>query len=169
MSIVVDDFHKVYGETVAVEGISFKVDPGEVLGLAGPNGAGKPTTLRALAGILKPTRGKLSVAGFDVEEHTVEAKYHLAYVPDDPRLFDRLTVWEHFRFIAAAYRLHDWTPRAEHLLDLLELREKRDALASELSRGMRQKTAVGCACPPWEQSTVAPKCTTNPGIRSSVR
>jgi ABC-2 type transport system ATP-binding protein len=144
VSIVVEDFHKVYGETVAVEGISFKVEPGEVLGLAGPNGAGKTTTLRALAGILKPTRGKLSVAGFDVETHPVEAKYHLAYVPDDPRLFDRLTVWEHFRFVAGVYRLSAWQERAEQLLQRLELVEKRDALCSELSRGMRQKVAIGC-------------------------
>ena len=60
-------------------------------------------------------------------------------MPDDPQLFDRLTLWEHFRFIAAAYRLRDWTGRAEQLLARLELVEKRDALASELSRGMRQK------------------------------
>jgi ABC-2 type transport system ATP-binding protein len=65
-------------------------------------------------------------------------------VPDDPQLFDRLTVWEHFRFIAAAYRLRDWQGRAETLLDRLELAEKRHAPAADLSRGMRQKLASGC-------------------------
>ena len=64
MSIVVDDYHKLYGDTVAVAGISFRVEPGEVLGLVGPNGAGKTTTLRALAGILTPTRGRLAIAEF---------------------------------------------------------------------------------------------------------
>ena len=76
----------------------------------------------------------------------IAAKSQLAYVPDDPHLFDRLTVWEHFRFTAAAYRLRDWQELADKLLMRLELAEKRGALASELSRGMRQKTAVGCAC-----------------------
>jgi ABC-2 type transport system ATP-binding protein len=144
VSIVVEDFHKTYAETVAVKGITFSVAPGEILGLAGPNGAGKTTTLRALAGILRPTRGRLLIAGYDVEVHPVQAKTHLAYVPDDPRLFDRLTVWEHFRFVAGTYRLAAWQERAELLLERLELVEKRDALTSELSRGMRQKVAIGC-------------------------
>jgi ABC-2 type transport system ATP-binding protein len=144
VSIVVEDFHKTYGDTVAVAGISFSVGPGEILGLLGPNGAGKTTTLRALAGILTPTKGRLLLGGHDVVRHPVEAKRVLGYVPDDPQLFDRLTVWEHFRFVAAAYRLHDWKDRAEMLLARLELTDKRHAPASELSRGMRQKLAVAC-------------------------
>jgi ABC-2 type transport system ATP-binding protein len=145
VSIVVEDYHKHYGDVVAVAGITFSVAPGEVLGLVGPNGAGKTTTLRALAGILTPTRGGLSIAGHDLQTDPVAAKAALAYVPDDPRLFDQLTVWEHFRFIAGAYRLDgDWQPLAEDLLARFELGEKRDALASDLSRGMRQKLAIAC-------------------------
>jgi ABC-2 type transport system ATP-binding protein len=144
VTIAVQEFHKTYGETVAVAGVTFSVAPGEILGLIGPNGAGKTTTLRALAGILQPTRGRLAIAGHDLARAPVPAKAALAYVPDDPKLFDRLTVWEHFRFIAAAYRLHGWEARAEELLTRFELTEKRDALASELSRGMRQKTAICC-------------------------
>jgi ABC-2 type transport system ATP-binding protein len=144
VSIVVEDYHKTYGDTVAVAGLSFRVAPGEILGLIGQNGAGKTTTLRALAGILTPTAGRLLIAGHDIVEEPVEAKSCLAYVPDEPKLFERLTVWEHFRFTAAAYRLADWTERGEMLLDRLELRPKRNALASELSRGMTQKVAIGC-------------------------
>jgi ABC-2 type transport system ATP-binding protein len=144
VSIVVEDLHKTYGATVAVAGISFSVAPGEILGLAGPNGAGKTTTLRSLCGIIKPTRGRLNIAGHDLASDPIAAKSQLAYVPDDPRLFDRLTVWEHFRFMAATYRLTDWQDRAEKLLGRLELVEKRDALTSDLSRGMRQKVAIGC-------------------------
>ena len=144
MSITVEDYHKTYGNTVAVAGITFHVEPREILGLVGPNGAGKTTTLRALAGILKPTRGRLAIAGHDLEAEPVAAKTALAYVPDDPKLFDRLTVWEHFRFIASAYGLRDWKGRAETLLAQFELTEKRDALAGELSRGMRQKLAICC-------------------------
>jgi ABC-2 type transport system ATP-binding protein len=127
--IVVADYHKSYGDTVAVAGISFTVEAGHVLGLVGPNGAGKTTTLRALAGILRPTRGQLSIAGHDLAKESVAAKAALAYVPDDPKLFDQLTVWEHFRFIADAYRLANWKGRAEELLAQFELTAKRDALA----------------------------------------
>jgi ABC-2 type transport system ATP-binding protein len=144
MSIVVEDYHKQYGDTVAVAGITFTVDPGDILGLVGPNGAGKTTTMRALAGILRPTRGRLAIDGHDLAVEPVAAKAALAYVPDDPHLFDHLTVWEHLRFIAALYRVADWVPRAETLLAQFELTEKRDALTAELSRGMRQKVAICC-------------------------
>jgi ABC-2 type transport system ATP-binding protein len=144
VSIVVEDFHKIYDQTVAVSGLSFEVASGEILGLVGPNGAGKTTTMRALAGILDPTSGQLSIAGHDLKRHPVAAKAALAYVPDDPHLFDNLTVWEHFQFIAAAYRLKDWTPSAETLLGQFELIEKRDSPCSDLSRGMRQKVAICC-------------------------
>src|SRR5436189_3736622 len=103
VSIEVHDYHKNYGDTVAVAGISFTVAPGEILGLVGPNGAGKTSTLRALAGILTPTQGRLLIAGHDIVLEPLAAKRELAYVPDEPHLFDRLTVWEHFRFMASAY------------------------------------------------------------------
>jgi ABC-2 type transport system ATP-binding protein len=145
VSIVVEDYHKLYGEHVAVAGISFEVRPGEILGLLGPNGAGKTTTLRALAGILTPTRGRLLLGGHDVQKEPIAAKRVLAYVPDDPQLFERLTIWEHFRFMAATYQLGPpWAARAEMLLTRLELTEKRDVPASDLSRGMRQKLALAC-------------------------
>jgi ABC-2 type transport system ATP-binding protein len=144
MSIIVEDFHKTYGDTVAVAGLTFEVQAGEILGLVGPNGAGKTTTLRALAGILTPTRGRLIISGHDLADDAVAAKAALAYVPDEPRLFEQLTVWEHFRFVASAYRLKDWFARAEALLVQFELGEKRDAFAADLSRGMRQKVAICC-------------------------
>jgi ABC-2 type transport system ATP-binding protein len=144
VSIVVEDYHKAYGETVAVAGITFTVAPGDVTGLVGPNGAGKTTTLRALAGILAPTRGRLSIAGHDLADDPVAAKAALAYVPDDPKLFDALTVWEHLRFIAELYRVPGWQARGEELLQQFELTEKRDTLTAELSRGMRQKVAICC-------------------------
>jgi len=144
VSIVVEDYHKTYGQTVAVAGLTFTVESGEILGLVGPNGAGKTTTLRALAGILTPTRGRLLIDGHDLAREPVAAKAALAYVPDDPRLFDQLTVWEHLQFIAGVYRLSEWKARAEAWLRKFELVEKRDALTSELSRGMRQKVAICC-------------------------
>ena len=143
--IRVENFHKTYRQTVAVAGLSFEVLPGQILGLLGPNGAGKTTTMRAAAGIIPPTHGRLLIAGHDVVAEPVAAKRQLAYVPDDPRLFDALTVWEHLLFVAGAYRVEPFEPEAARLLEQFELTEKRDALAGELSRGMRQKVAICCA------------------------
>ena len=143
--IQVVDYHKLYRQTVAVAGISFEVQPGQILGLLGPNGAGKTTTMRAIAGIIPPTKGSLIVAGKDVVLDPVGAKRELAYVPDDPKLFEALTVWEHLLFIADAYRIADWQPVAQRLLEQFELVEKRNTPAQELSRGMRQKVAIACA------------------------
>ena len=143
--IQVTDFHKSYDETVAVAGLDFELEPSQVLGLVGPNGAGKTTTLRALSGIIPPTRGRLAISGHDVVTDPVAAKRELAYVPDDPQLFEALTVWEHLQFIAAAYRMKDVAPQATQLIEQFELVEKRDTIAQELSRGMRQKVAICCA------------------------
>jgi ABC-2 type transport system ATP-binding protein len=143
--IHVSDFHKTYRDTIAVAGLSFQVGPGDVLGLVGPNGAGKTTTLRALAGIIPPTQGQLCVAGHNVAVDPIAAKQQMAYIPDDPKLFEALSVWEHIQFIAAAYRVAEFEPKAEELLGRFELTEKRNTLAQELSRGMRQKAAIVCA------------------------
>jgi ABC-2 type transport system ATP-binding protein len=143
--IQVLDYHKTYRDLTAVAGLSFEVAAGAILGLVGPNGAGKTTTLRALAGIIPPTHGQLVIAGHDVVADPVAAKRQLAYVPDDPKLFESLTVWEHLTFIASAYAVDDFEPKAEQLLEMFELLEKRDTIAQELSRGMRQKVAIACA------------------------
>jgi ABC-2 type transport system ATP-binding protein len=142
--ISVQHYRKAYLEKVAVEDLSFAVRPGEILGLLGPNGAGKTTTLRGISGIIRPTGGHLSVDGFDVVENPVACKSRLAYVPDDPRLFDTLTVWEHLEFMAAAYRVATFEPTATALLERFELAEQRNTVAQELSRGMRQKLAICC-------------------------
>ncbi|MDZ4830577.1 MAG: ABC transporter ATP-binding protein [Phycisphaerae bacterium] len=141
----VTDYTKTYDKVVAVSGLSFTVTAGQVVGLVGPNGAGKTTTMRAIAGIIPPSRGSLLIWGFDVTSQPVAAKRHLAYVPDDPKLFDTLTVWEHLRFIAATYQVDAWGDKAEVLVARFELGPKRDALTQELSRGMRQKLAICCA------------------------
>jgi ABC-2 type transport system ATP-binding protein len=142
--IHVEDFHKSYGNTHAVQGLTFQVNAGEIFGLVGPNGAGKTTTLRSLCGILTSTQGFIKVAGFDINKQPTAAKRHLAYIPDDPKLFDALTIWEHLEFIASVYDLRDYQSRAETLLEIFELTNKRNTIAQELSRGMRQKVAICC-------------------------
>lgn len=138
-------FSKHYGGRVAVDGLTLSVRAGEILGLVGPNGAGKTTTLRAIAGIHPPSSGAVRVAGFDVVRQPTEARRRLAIVPDEPSLFTSLTVLEHLEFAARVYGVADWRARAAALLDELELADRADSLADELSRGMRQKVAVACA------------------------
>jgi ABC-2 type transport system ATP-binding protein len=143
--IEVQGLTKRYGDALAVEDLSFEVRPGEIVGLVGPNGAGKTTTLRSIAGILRPTSGRILVDGRDVVREAVEAKRALAYVPDTPHPFDLLTVREHLHFTALAWRVEGAQARFDDLLREAELYEKRDDLASTLSRGMQQKLALACA------------------------
>lgn len=142
--IEVDGLQKLYGDFPAVQSLSFEVRPGEVLGLVGPNGAGKTTTIRSIAGIIIPTSGRILIDGHDLRQDPVAAKSALAFIPDEPHLFEYLTVEEHLRFIGRLYRMGDVGPRIPGLLDELDLSDKRYALPGELSRGMKQKLAIAC-------------------------
>jgi ABC-2 type transport system ATP-binding protein len=142
--IEVEGLQKLYGSFPAVQGLSFRVGPGEVLGLVGPNGAGKTTTIRSIAGIIIPTAGRIRIAGHDLSTDPVAAKSALAFIPDEPHLFEYLTVEEHLRFIARLYQLGDVTDKIPGLLQELDLADKRAALPGELSRGMKQKLAIAC-------------------------
>ena len=136
---------KSFRTQVAVAGLSFRVPAGEVVGLVGANGAGKTTTLLILAGALRPDAGQVTVAGHDLATQPLEAKRLLGFVPDEPELFDYLTVEEHLRFMARLYGVVDIDRRLPALLAELELTDRRRSLPGELSRGMRQKLALGCA------------------------
>ena len=142
--IEVQNLTKLYGELVAVDDLSFSVSPGEVLGLVGPNGAGKTTTLRSLVGIVRPTRGTIRIGDHDLECEPVAAKRQLAFMPDEPHLFDYLTVEEHLRFTARLYGVAEVDRRLPALLAELELSDKARVLPAELSRGMRQKLVIAC-------------------------
>jgi ABC-2 type transport system ATP-binding protein len=143
--IQVDDFSKAFGDFPAVRGLSFAVNPGEIAGLVGANGAGKTTTLRAISGLLRPTSGTIKVGGHDIQREPVAARRAFAYIPDTIHPYELLTVTEHLHFMALAYQIKN--PRAKYgpLLEELELTDKKDELASNLSRGMQQKLALACA------------------------
>jgi ABC-2 type transport system ATP-binding protein len=142
--VQVEGLTKLYGEFIAVNELSFSLQPGEVMGLVGPNGAGKTTTLRCLAGIIPPSRGVVRVGGQDIVREPIAAKKQLAFFTDEPRLFDYLTVWQHLNFVARIYSVPDYEAIGGRLLDELEIANKRDALPGELSRGMKQKLAIAC-------------------------
>jgi len=144
MAISVQQLRRTYGAFTAVDDLSFEVGRGEIVGLIGPNGAGKTTTLRTLAGILKPTSGRVIVDGHDLAVDPIEAKRQLAFMPDEPHLFEYLTVEEHLRLVARLYAVQDFDRRARDLIAELELTGKEGALPGELSRGMRQKVVIAC-------------------------
>ena len=136
---------KLYGDRPAVQGLSFHVAPGEILGLVGENGAGKTTTLRCISGVFAPSSGEIEVAGHNMATAPIKAKQSLAFVPDEPQLFDYLTVEEHLSFTARLYGLGDVRPEIARLLAEMELEPRRTSLAQELSRGMKQKLTLACA------------------------
>ena len=144
MALALEHFRRTYGDFTAVDDLSFTVGAGEIVGLIGPNGAGKTTTLRALAGILKATSGHVKVDGYDLAAEPIEAKRRLAFMPDEPHLFEYLTVVEHLRLTARLYHVEEIESRGAALLDELELKGKENALPGELSRGMRQKVVIAC-------------------------
>jgi ABC-2 type transport system ATP-binding protein len=142
--IAITNLTKTYGDFRAVSDLSFQVGPGEVVGLIGPNGAGKTTTLRCIVGIQRPSAGQVTIDGHDVVTAPVEAKRQLAFMADEPQLFEYLTVMEHLRLTGRIYGIADVEPRAAALLKELQLEGKEQALPAELSRGMKQKVAIAC-------------------------
>jgi ABC-2 type transport system ATP-binding protein len=142
--IEVEALTKRYGDFTAVRSLSFSVQPGEVLGLVGPNGAGKTSTLRCLSGIIPATGGAIRICGHNLAADPVAAKRELAFFPDEPRLFDYLSVRQHLAFVARIYGVADHESLATQLLEELELSDKADVLPGELSRGMKQKLVIAC-------------------------
>ena len=142
--IEVQGLTKRYGDFTAVRDLSFAIRAGEVLGLVGPNGAGKTTTLRCLAGIIPSSGGTVHIAGHDLAAEPVAAKQALAFFPDEPRLFDYLTVRQHLAFVARLYGVADYEASGQALLEEFEIADKADKLPGELSRGMKQKLVIAC-------------------------
>jgi ABC-2 type transport system ATP-binding protein len=143
--VKIENLSKSFEKTEAVVDLSFEVRAGEVLGLLGPNGAGKTTTLRSIAGVLKPDKGSITLGGFDLSKSPIEAKALLAYLPDQPSFFDNLTCWDHIRFVASVFKVSDYEKKGTALFDRFELAEKKNALPSELSKGMRQRLGLICS------------------------
>jgi ABC-2 type transport system ATP-binding protein len=142
--IEVTGLSKLFGNFTAVRDLSFTVRPGEVLGLVGPNGAGKTTTLRMIVGIIPPSTGQVRIADHDLLTDPLAAKRALAFFPDEPRLFDYMTVRQHLTFVARIYGITDHEAVAQPLLEELEIADRVESLPGELSRGMKQKLAIAC-------------------------
>jgi ABC-2 type transport system ATP-binding protein len=146
-AIVVSAVSKQFGPLRAVDRLSFDVHAGEIFGLVGPDGAGKTTTLRMLAGVLTPDAGAITVAGHDVVRDPESAKHDFSYMPQRFGLYDDLTVDENIRFYADLFGVNR-KRREQHSTELLAaagLGEFRRRLAGNLSGGMKQKLGLVCA------------------------
>jgi ABC-2 type transport system ATP-binding protein len=147
LAIEVEGLKKSFTGICAVDGVSFNVRAGEIFGLVGPDGAGKTTTMRMLAGILPPDAGRAVVAGCDVVHAPEQAKHALSYMPQRFGLYEDLTVDENIRFYADLFGVHkkEREARSEQLLVAAGMSEFRKRLAGKLSGGMKQKLGLVCA------------------------
>ena len=135
---------KKFGSFTAVDDISLTVQKGEFYGFLGPNGAGKTTTIKMIAGLFTPTRGTIAVDGFDVASRPLEAKQKIAYVPDQPFLYDKLTGREFLYFVGGLYSMgkEDLHERIGALLEQFEIGDWIDKRTEEYSQGMRQRITI---------------------------
>lgn len=138
---------KYYGDFAALKSLDLSVPRGMLYGLLGPNGAGKTTALRIIAGILRPSSGKVVVGGFDVGREPELAKRLLGYIPDRPFIYEKLTGGEFLRFVAGLYGQNgaEIDRRIDELLGVWELTAWRDELLEAYSHGMRQKLIISSA------------------------
>jgi len=146
-AIEVEGLTRTFGGVPAVDGLSFRVERGEIFGFLGPNGAGKTTTLRMLAGLLKPSRGSVRILGYDVVEQALEVKRRIGVIADPPYLYDKLTGHEFLAFMADLYGVERRAARerSARLLDLLGLGDAASELTEGYSHGMRQKLSLAAA------------------------
>jgi len=148
LMIEANSLTKKFSDFVAVNKLSFKVNPGEIYGLLGPNGSGKSTTMRMLLGLLKPTEGTARIGGFDIQNEIVEAKRLMGYVPEEPVLPESLTGWEYINYISDIWRVPRGLERDEEideLLTLLDIKDASDDLIETYSKGMSRKISLVAA------------------------
>ncbi|HLS07254.1 MAG TPA: ABC transporter ATP-binding protein [Bacillota bacterium] len=143
-SIEIVNLSKTYGSHEAVKGIDLHVHQGEIFGFLGPNGAGKTTTIKMMTGLLEPTIGQASLNGINIWENPLKAKQNIAYVPDQPNLYPKLTGWEYLQFVAEIFEMttSELEKRANMLLETFSLTNRVHDLIESYSHGMKQKIAI---------------------------
>ena len=146
-AVVVENLERRFGTFMAVDRVSFQVNRGEIYGFLGPNGAGKSTTIRMLCGILSPTGGSGTVAGFDIRSQPEQIKAHVGYMSQKFSLYEDLTVDENIDFYSGIYRIpaKQKAQRKQWVLEMAGLTEHRNRLTALLPSGWKQRLALGCA------------------------
>jgi ABC-2 type transport system ATP-binding protein len=142
--IYVNQLTRMFGDFVAVDHISFEVNPGEIVGYLGPNGSGKTTTIRMLLGLLKPTSGNASVLGFDVDKQSEDVRARAGYMSQKFAIYDDLTVFENLQFYGGVYGIRD-KAQIHKVIDLVGMDKHTDTITGSLSAGWRQRAALAIA------------------------
>jgi len=142
--VLTEGLTRRFGDFVAVDHVSFQVNPGEVVGYLGPNGSGKTTTIRMLLGLLEPSDGRATVLGYDAFRQSEEVRARAGYMSQKFALYDDLTVWENMQFYGGVYGIRD-KDRIASTLGLLGLSGHESTLTASLSAGWRQRLALGIA------------------------
>lgn len=145
MSISVQSLQKNYGEQKAVDQISFEVGKGEIVGFLGPNGAGKSTTMKILTGYLQPDGGKASVSGIDVQEHPLQTKKKIGYLPESNPLYYDMYVREYLHFMADVHQVKDSVARVNEVITQVGLTRESDKKIGQLSKGYKQRVGLAAA------------------------
>ncbi len=149
MTTLIDatDLHKSFGELRAVDGVTLRIEPGEIYGLVGSGGAGKTTTMRLIVGALKSDSGHCTIAGYDIDKQTEDARSQVGYLSQRFSLYEDLTVLENIRFFAEVRGLksNEWLPRCMEILEFVGLAGFKDRRAGQLSGGMKQKLGLASA------------------------
>lgn len=143
-SIRLRNLTKTYGKQEAVKPLDLEVGRGELFGFLGPNGAGKTTTIKMMTGLLEPTNGSIEINDVNVWEEPIQAKRMIAYVPDQPNLYPKLSGWDYLEFVASVFEVSDeeFLERATELLLIFDLFDRADELIESYSHGMKQKIAI---------------------------
>ena len=146
-AVVAEGLTKVFDSKAAVNGLDLRVARGEFFGFLGPNGAGKTTSIKMMTGLLRPTRGRVWVCGYDVQTQPIEVKRRIGVLPEELSLYERLTGREYLAFGARMYGVGaaEADRRTDELLQLMSLWDDQDKLIVEYSQGMRKKVALACA------------------------
>jgi ABC-2 type transport system ATP-binding protein len=145
MSIEVNNLLKQYGQQKAVNGISFSVDKGQIVGFLGPNGAGKSTTMKMITGYLEPDAGSIMVGGIDVVKDPLAVKRKIGYLPESNALYYDMYIREYLEFIAELHQLDNRKKRVEEVIELTGLGPESKKQVGQLSKGYKQRTGLAAA------------------------
>jgi len=139
--IELTDLTKKFEDKTAVDGLTLRIDKGEILGFLGPNGAGKTTTVKMLAGMLVPTSGSAKIAGFDIRGEAIEVKKRIGYVPESGAVFESMSAWEYLEMVSELHHLdrNIANRRISEFLSLFGIYEDKEQQLNHYSKGMKQK------------------------------
>lgn len=145
MSVIVENITKIYGSQKAVDNVSFKAEPGKILGFLGPNGAGKSTTMKIITCFIPASSGKVSVCGFDTETQSMEVRKRIGYLPEHNPLYLDMYIKEYLEFIAGIHKIENVKSRIDEMIKLTGLEREQHKKIGQLSKGYRQRVGLAQA------------------------